>query len=540
MNAPSSRSGRQKAFRFTPGIVAALLIAIACVRMAATYRVFSATNDEATHVGAGLELIQFHRYLLQRENPPLPRLVFAAIPYLSGMRVTPSTNFGEELASVFYGHGDYVRNLVLARCGNLLFFILGAICVWFLARAAIGEKGALLAVFLFTMEPIVLGYQALATHDAAGLAGTALALLAFDRWMRRTTIADALLFGGAYAFAIACKFSCIPYVPAAVIAMMIVRLLHDRPLRQRFWRKSWMVAPAATVTLLALWALYAFTTRPRFFITPWLASYPPRLAALFMRIPDTMRVPAPDFLIGIGGLLSIDQHGMTSYALGKTTTSGWWWYFPFAALMKTTLIALALIVAGAFVTKRELRWTWLEHVAAALAILAVACTSTLDIGVRYVLPMYAPLSVAAAATLVSLLQRGIAAKRIAVAAIIVQIVVSLAAHPDYFPYFNALAGRDPSRALVDSNLDWGQDILRLRHEVRKEKMTTLGISLMGPADYRKLNFPPLHGIDPINVTHGWVAVSDQAYRAAGIETAWWLPKKPTRRVGKSIRLFYVP
>ena len=64
-------------FALRPAALAALLIAIGAIRMATTFRVFSATSDEATHIGAGLEVYQYHRYQFQRENPPLPRLVMA-------------------------------------------------------------------------------------------------------------------------------------------------------------------------------------------------------------------------------------------------------------------------------------------------------------------------------------------------------------------------------------------------------------------------------------------------------------------------------
>ena len=50
-------------------VLALLLIAIGAARIAST---FSATAEEATHIGAGLELMEFHRYEPQVANPPLP------------------------------------------------------------------------------------------------------------------------------------------------------------------------------------------------------------------------------------------------------------------------------------------------------------------------------------------------------------------------------------------------------------------------------------------------------------------------------------
>src|ERR1700694_3701132 len=107
--------------------VAALLVLFGGIRIGTTYRVFSAPSDEATHVGAGLELLDDHRYRLQRENPPLPRIVLAAAPFAIGMRFDGSApSFGEQLRSVFYGYGKYERNLWIARTGNLIFFAIAA------------------------------------------------------------------------------------------------------------------------------------------------------------------------------------------------------------------------------------------------------------------------------------------------------------------------------------------------------------------------------------------------------------------------------
>ncbi|HXH93420.1 MAG TPA: hypothetical protein VNN25_17685, partial [Thermoanaerobaculia bacterium] len=112
--------------------------------------------------------------------------------------------------------------------------------------------------------------------------------------------------------------------------------------------------------------------------------------------------------------------------------------------------------------------------------------------------------------------------------------------PDYFPYFNAFGGSDPSRYLVDSNIDWGQDILRLRSVARREHIEKLAASLMGPADYVALGFPPVELASPWTESHGWVAVSDHSYQLSGAEGGWrWLPET-YERVGKSIRLYRIP
>ena len=40
-------------------------------------------------------------------------------------------------------------------------------------------------------------------------------------------------------------------------------------------------------------------------------------------------------------------------------------------------------------------------------------------------------------------------------------------------YFNPLAGREPGHALIDSDLDWGQDFLLLKRELRARQILSL-------------------------------------------------------------------
>lgn len=528
--------------RIRPAAIAALLIAIGSIRMATTWRIYSATNDEATHVGAGLELFQYHRYRLLPENPPLPRVVFSAWPWFSGMRYDPHGTFTDQIHSVFYGHGEYKPNLVRARAGTVVFFIIAAIALFFTARDALGDGGSLVALFLFTMEPIVLGYSALATHDGAAVAGLAVALLAFGRWLRHPDLKHALVFGAAFGFSIDCKFSSIVFVPVTCAAICAVRLRNPE-LRRQFRRAIGAMVPAAAVTLFVVWAGYGFTVHTVGELRPWMDSYPQWLQHLLAHISPSFPLPAPDFFAGISALHKIDREGFQTFLCGRLGTTGWWWYFPFAIAMKTTIAALSLVLIGTFfaIRDRALRGPFAEWCLAAMAIVVVSMPSALDLGIRYVLPFYIPFAVATAAAAQAMWRASFATAVIAVALLVCHLAASALAHPDYFPYFNAFAGRDPSRYLVDSNIDWGQDILRLRSVVRLKQIPTLGVALMGPADFAALGFPPVQGISMWTKTHGWVAVSDHARQVMHAQGGGrWLPDEPIQRVGKSISLYYVP
>ncbi len=246
------------------------------------------------------------------------------------------------------------------------------------------------------------------------------------------------------------------------------------------------------------------------------------------------------FTEGIRGLIDLDREGHTSYLFGKVSTTGWWWYFPVAVALKTTLATLLLVILGFLFARRER--VFAESLAAAVAILLVAMTGNLDLGVRYVLPMYAPLAIAAAAAAVTMF-RARATRAVAIALLVAHAGATALAHPDYIAYFNALGGRDPSRYLVDSNVEWGQDVLRLARIARDEKIELIGLSIHaeGVHDYDALGLPPRYHLQPWAPAHGWIAVGDHSYRMLRAEGGWrWLVGKEYRRVGKSIRLYHLP
>jgi 4-amino-4-deoxy-L-arabinose transferase-like glycosyltransferase len=459
------------------------LIALSMLRIASTWTVFSATVDEPMHISAGLQLYTQHVYTYQPENPPLPRLVLALAPWLGGMDFDPSRPVPEQLLHVFYSGGHYERNLVLARAGNLLFFLIASLATWWWARRELGPAAGVIATLLFTFQPMVVGHAGLATHDVAATAGVAVSLLAFSRWLELRTIRSAALFGVAFGFAALCKFSCIGYVPAACLAMFLLR-------RDWRWRS---LAVAVPVALVAIWAGYAFTIDP--------------------------------LVAGIRGLAAIDRAGSLAFLFGEGRTTGWWWYFPAAVALKSTIASLAL--AG-FTRRRGV-----EALAAATAILLVAMPSRLDLGVRYVLPLYAPLAVAGAAAVVAMQRRWLA-----IALLVWHTGASAIAHPDAFPYFNEAAGRQPWTLLLDSNLDWGQDALRLRHVIREKKIDRIGLAVQGWHDWDALGFPPHYDLQRDVPSQGWIAVSEHLYGLANRTP--WLRGRRYERIGTSIRLYSLP
>lgn len=517
-----------------PDLVAMLLLLAATARILATLTTFSATSDEPLHVTAGLQLVQEGRYGWQLENPPLPRVLWGALVQMSGARFDANREPVEMMQWLFHSSGHYKTSLFYARAGNVVFFLLAAATTWWMARRSLGPTGGALAALLFTTQPVILGYSGIANFDAAATAGFAIALFAFQRWLDQPTPLRAVIAGAAYGFSVGLKFSNLLFTAAACLALYLVQRKFDG-------RRALVALPvAALAAFLGLWACYGFTFGS---VEDFGLTKPPPeesiIGKMMAPLDDSTPIPMPHFFIGLSGIALIDRAGHLSYAFGLRTMDGWWWYFPAAMLLKTALATLVLVFAGFKLARGRV---FAGAMAAVLGILLVAATSSLDLGVRYVLPAYVPLTIAAAATALAMLHH--AHRRVRMAAVVLlawQCVASLAVHPDYFAYFNELAAREPGRYLADSNLDWGQDVLRLRRVLREEKADKIGLALAGMHDYDRLGFPPWYFVEAAIPTQGWIAVSEHVFRLTSPDGGWWwLRGREYRRIGTSIRLYYVP
>ena len=187
-----------------PLAIVLVLIAIASVRIAATYTVFNHTSDEPAHIACGMEWLDKGVYQWEPQHPPLARVAAALGPYLLGIRCqgTPRNvnfAFGKEGAAILYRDHHYDLTLASARSGVLPFFWIACLVVyWWGARyfrAAVGV--AAMAVFSF-LEP-VLAHAGLATTDMALTAFLSAAFLCGLIWLEHPTPRHATQFCiGAY------------------------------------------------------------------------------------------------------------------------------------------------------------------------------------------------------------------------------------------------------------------------------------------------------------------------------------------------------
>ncbi|MBV8341703.1 MAG: hypothetical protein JO173_04915 [Gammaproteobacteria bacterium] len=133
----------------------------------------------------------------------------------------------------------------------------------------------------------------------------------------------------------------------------------------------------------------------------------------------------------------------------------------------------------------------------------------------------------------------LAATAALVAVLLWQLSTLWRTYPDYLPYFNE-AVTHPEHVLVDSDLDWGQDLYRLEVRARELKIPALALAYRGTADLGHEPLPPWTALPPRHPVTGWVAVSALARTRNPVDYAWLGSYAPLERIGKSIDLYYVP
>jgi hypothetical protein len=523
-----------------------LLVALATLRIVSTYNVFNHTIDEPAHIACGMQWLTKGVYNYETQHPPLTRVAAAVGPYLFGVHGYGKPAMSQEGVAILSAGGHYDRNLAVARLGILPFFWIAALVVYFWAKRYFDEPVVTLAVLFFTFLPPILAHAGLATTDMGLTAFVGASFLTGVIWIETPTLLHCLLFGLCTGLAMLSKFSSLAFLPCSMAAALVWYYVVERPDRSRILETLRKAAPqfllAGLVACLLVWAGYRFS-----FGQVWFAN---------------LKLPAPELFDGIRSVSMHNSKGHPAYLLGQRSQFGWWYYYFVVLAVKTPLPFVALFAYGAVLSWRggagnlswrngSLRGAYLA-LAFAAGILLFALFSQINIGVRHILPMYIGLSIVAAvgaARLLEISQTARWAGWTLGVLLLWLIATSALSHPDYIPYFNALAGDEPEKILVDSDLDWGQDMKRLSKRLQEVGARQVTFNPFILAYLEAVHgFPPILPTDPVNPSPGWNAVSLTVLKSARLglyddhpEVQLWPDRiKPSEKVSPGVWLWYFP
>jgi hypothetical protein len=489
------------------------LLALALFCVTATYHRLSQTADEHFHAVCGQEWWEKGTYTTHRMNPPLPRIMAAALVHFMAPRdILPKDASPLE---------RYEYRTLFMRLGVLPFFPLSCLAVFALARRFYGNAQALCASAIYAFSPTVLAHAGFATTDMAYTATFLWAFFAFLLWLERPSWKYALLLGIGSGFMLCAKFSSLLHFPlAAFLVTLAQAIAYDmQPERRQLLTKahaSTLVAVALPVFLLVVGLIYRFRYE--------------------------------DIVIGLHELRQFNDYGFAIWFFGPVTNEGVWYYFPAMLLFKAP-IAFHILWCGALaVAIQRLRRSGAEHVQllfpflAALAVLVPGMFAHINIGVRHVLPVFALLALPAGSMWWQLWQAGRARHAFAVVLVLWMVSAPVASYPEYVAYYNELGGAHPEHISVDSDFDWGQNIRLLGEKAKQMQLTELQVCAKPmKAGERNIQFY-LGGIArpcPKQPQPGWVALSRERATTEADRFGWITRHIPVAQVGKTMDIYFI-
>ncbi len=510
-------------------------------------RRWTPTHDEYWHLPYGLYYWQTGDLAADPINPPLIRL-WAALPLLcSDVRLGPFAESPQPYPmgdALLTAAGAHYRGLFFAgRAMILLVGLAGATAIALLARSWFGERAGIVAVVLWCGCPTLLAQSVVVTHDL-GLAAATVAMLAvFHRWRERPTWFRTVIVGVVLGLAQMTKLTAVLLFPVCAGWWLLL------PTSTRDWKRE---ALQAAVAIVASWVVlcagYRFDGVGQIEIDAknaganiaWTALPKPYRHA-WIRLRGDLKSRHPIFLNG-----EWQEGGYPQYYL---------WAFLYKIPLGTLLTTC---LATGWVLRRQPspvdRRRSLALVFAVLVFVVPASLSSNQIGLRYVLPAY-PLLILFASQAAGW-WNWYATPRMASLTLIAVVLVpaALRYHPHHLAFFNEVAGGPVNgrKHLVDSNIDWGQDLYDLA-EALKEIHEPVSIAYFGSVPPHTVGLdgapPPQFSPEP-----GWHAVSvnfvegrphtlrlpDGRFDIRGLDAyGYFRFFKPKQRIGYSIDVYHL-
>jgi 4-amino-4-deoxy-L-arabinose transferase-like glycosyltransferase len=443
-----------------------------------------------------------------------------------------------------------------------------SLAIW--ARRHFGSAVALFTLALYSVDPNVIAYGRYLKNDILVTSLGFVFWIAWssyleDRGRRWKLLASGMLLG----LALATKFSAVFLIPAALLLAAVHRWRTGQPAWHRVVLRWLALTGIAACVLLAAYGPDNRKLLPM--------SRKSRMESRAVTMADTVnRSTASGRLLswlgrrfgwrdhalatGLGEFAAHATAGHEAYLLGQHSRTGWWYDFPVAFLVKTPVATLAAVsIAVALGVVRAARhsarkqvarlrdaefslWTAAVPIAVYVPICLLSRINTG--GARHLLPIYPFLFVLVSAGILASGKRW--AALLAGALILCAAAETFSVYPHETAFFNRIVGGPANgpRYLVDSNIDWGQDLKKLVTYVNRIGVGTLCLAYFGTArpEHYGLNFIPLHVwlADPSLGSRCLIAISATPLMGVYVPVdryAWLRAQTPVARIGYSIYLY---
>ena len=458
-----------------------LVLVSALLVLLATSLTDSPTYDEPAHIASGLTYVKFSDLRLNSEHPPL-------IKFLSGLSLSlfypdlkfevsdqemqdPYTSVIYDLGAQLFWENDPTKLLVVARMPVIFLTLLAIYFVYQLVvDLTSNEKNGLAAAILFAFEINVLANGSLVTTDM-GLLTFWLGLVIFYlRFLQKEDKKNLLISGIFFGLALLTKYSAVFILPIIFIASLSFLS------KIKLTRVVLSLATISVVAWIVVWLFYLPFGSPKIIWEELPAVQEVISHVKSERLNQVVHIlPLPYYYRY--GLKLINHHeavGQLQFLAGRVGQFNWWWFYPLTFLLKISDFYLALLfISTYFVFKNRFQNQKLNFLLIMMGLyFLLVINSSMAFGMRILLPV-----VGFGAVVIALNLNWLKDHQLLKMLLIFYTLLTVVRFPYFFSSSNLLSAVSGSKheMLIDSNLDWGQDLKRLSNWCQEKNIDSLAV-----------------------------------------------------------------
>lgn len=484
------------------------------------------TMDEIPHIGSGYYYLTTGRYFLNTEHPPLVKDI-AALPLLALDLNSPDfsqeknkgpvpepmsldmeiENHQMRWATIFLFSSDNDADQIarLSRLSVILTNTLLLFLLFLLLRKVTNPQTSLLMLSLLTFSPFILAHASLVTMDMMSSLLQMLTLVSFSLYLQ--TNKQQIRFDKYFwltliflSLANLAKFSSVMIFPALITGALIYFSTQNRFFKA-FKLTLFNLLALGLGMLFLISCFYAYHTRntlPQELVLQIQRLYLPEFPASGKDILEKIAYLHPlgrglvQYIMGLCMVFwRLTRSHQITYFMGRVfgAEGCGFWYFPILYLTKLPLAFLganlAAVIALLQLYRKKTTSLLKQIVTRPLVIillsfayfyLVLALQTTLNIGLRHIMPVILAVSILSAIATHKLWNQriftNIRLKECFIVCTGLLIFVTLKSSPHFLSYYNAIGGGSDKgyQIATDSNYDWGQDITRLADWIRQNNI----------------------------------------------------------------------
>jgi 4-amino-4-deoxy-L-arabinose transferase-like glycosyltransferase len=477
----------------------------------------SPTFDEGAHFLSGLDIITNGDTSYYYTNPPLIKSTAATLSLLSGtkLHLPPKNPKGgvkwiSRFQEFMHLNGtQYLTHLNKARLITIFFYFISSLLLFYFSFILYGIYSAWISFLLWSLCPVVLGFSNLLTSDVPICFFFLLTMYLLVRWHESRRINYFILSSLSFGLGVTTKFSMFLFLPPMLVYLVWSFFINKRSLKSFALYLSIFVL----IFLLVVNAVYLFNSTPTKIRD--LTFHSKILSGKKTQIDFTtfthkkngnifansffgeISLPLPkDFIKGFDEQLSHENAGFMSYMNGKWgMVGGWYSYYLFGTLVKMPEVFFVCLFIFLFLlTKKDFRsflnkpTNYFILGSSLFIFLMISLSRGLNSHYRYVLPSIFFL-VLILSSIGNWIERK--SKTFILFLLFLALIPIIQTYPRSISYFNTLSGgaKNGWKKLIDSNFDWGQDLIALSEWLNKNpQVEYINLAFLGLTD------PKLYGI----------------------------------------------